>query len=62
MDHSRDTTYDGMDLDMVVKVLQQTAFSPWCLFGHAIRILTRLQALFSRSLLLYSTFFLLGGY
>lgn len=54
--------YDNVDVDMVVKVLQQTAFSPWSLIGHGIHPLTRIQARFSRFLFPYSTFFMPEGY
>lgn len=41
--------YDNVDVDMLVKVLGQTAFSPLSLIGHAIHTLTRIQARSSRS-------------
>ena len=54
--------YDNVDVDMVVKVLQQTAFSLWSLTGHAIHPLTGIQAHLSRFSFLYSTFFMPEGY
>jgi hypothetical protein len=54
--------YDNVDVDMVVKVLKQTAFSPWYSNGHAIHPLTLIQARISRVSFPYSTFFMPEGY
>lgn len=54
--------HDNVDVDMVVSVLQRTAFSPWSLIGHAIHTLTCIQARHSRFSFPYSTFCIPEGY
>lgn len=54
--------YDDIDVDMVVKVLQKTAFSSSSMIGYAVHTLTRIQARSSRFSFPYSTSFMPEAY